>query len=439
VELVTRPGLLVLDEPTSGLDSQKVGSLLTLLKHISRQTSPCLLTIHQMSTDHFYQFDKVILITKQGELGYFGTPQAALSFLESINLNVPKQVNPAEYLLLLASASESSQLLSSSFAASSNGKTLTQEVSRAQAERRTHFDEKGDESIPSSRPTRSRCTQFRYLVGRSLKYVARAPTTVITTLFLALVLGVLLGVVFYQVDVGIPGTQNRAGVLFFMVIYWSLTSLTALSVFISHRAVFEKELVAGYYEAAVYFWAQVLSDIISLRILPPLIFGLICYFMIGLQPIYDIFLLFLFVLILIHIVAATWCMLVSTATSTIAQAEITAVILLVFAMVFSGNFLNNTTQNPLLNLRWISFVQYAYESMFVNEFHGLNLILNPIGLPETQITGDVIIANFGMSYERRLLDVGILIVWGFVFLMIAFTILLWKSRLPRKNRGSLDH
>jgi len=208
--------------------------------------------------------------------------------------------------------------------------------------------------------------------------------------------------------------------------------------FISHRTIFEKELAAGYYTSDVYFWAQVLADLISLRILPPLIFGLICYFMIGLQPDWNVFLLFLFVLVLIHVVAATWCILVSTATSTIAQAEISAVILLVFAMVFGGNFLNNTTDNPLLKLRYLSFVQYAYESMFVNEFHGLNLVLNPIGLPVTQITGDVIIANFGMDYDRRTFDVGILVVWSLAFLLIGFIILLWKTRLPRIRRGDLD-
>lgn len=77
--------------------------------------------------------------------------------------------------------------------------------------------------------------------------------------------------------------QDRCGSLFFMCMYLSLMSLSSLPLWRDDRLVFMKERAAGAYGTAAYFMAVVLFDVLPLRVLPPLLFTLTSYSMIGLR------------------------------------------------------------------------------------------------------------------------------------------------------------
>lgn len=153
-------------------------------------------------------------------------------------------------------------------------------------------------------------TQFKELGTRELRRLARDVSLLRTALGVTMCTAVLLGLFFYQLDNRIPGefqvvlchlprrrttqkpihtsdpctgTQNRAGVLFFLVIWFSLTSMSVLGLFLDDRERFVNEHLSGYYSFAPYYCARVFSDLLSLRLLPPCLFTLLCYFTIGLQ------------------------------------------------------------------------------------------------------------------------------------------------------------
>src|ERR1700687_6044982 len=80
----------------------------------------------------------------------------------------------------------------------------------------------------------------------------------------------------------IPGMQNRLGFLFFISVYFCLTSMSSLAVFISSRSMSTQEIHASYYTALPYFLAHYIVEM-QFRLLLPLLFALISYFMVGLQ------------------------------------------------------------------------------------------------------------------------------------------------------------
>jgi ABC-type multidrug transport system ATPase subunit len=71
VEIIANPALLFLDEPTSGLDSYSAGNLVKLLKTIAAKNAAVLCTIHQPSSEVFFEFDLCIFM-KEGRIFYHG-------------------------------------------------------------------------------------------------------------------------------------------------------------------------------------------------------------------------------------------------------------------------------------------------------------------------------------------------------------------------------
>jgi hypothetical protein len=103
----------------------------------------------------------------------------------------------------------------------------------------------------------------------------------------------------------------------------------------------------------------------------------------------------------------------SSASSSIGQANFLTVIVLIFSMMFGGLFLNNSTTTISQISRSFSFFHYGFESLFVNEFDGLDLLFNPEGFPTTRITGQVIINNYAMDKDAMYPNLWKLLVYHF--------------------------
>ncbi|XP_072039776.1 uncharacterized protein [Amphiura filiformis] len=99
-ELLNDPAILLLDEPTSGLDSTTACSLVGVLKKYASHSKKTVVTsIHQPSSQIFYQFDRLILLS-EGEMVYFGSAHGVMGYFSSINLRcyIP-HYNAADFIL----------------------------------------------------------------------------------------------------------------------------------------------------------------------------------------------------------------------------------------------------------------------------------------------------------------------------------------------------
>ncbi|KAL7516984.1 hypothetical protein ACHAWX_001949, partial [Stephanocyclus meneghinianus] len=108
VELVTKP------KPTSGLDSASALQVINVLKKIARAGCSVLFTIHQPSSEVFNSFDRLILLNR-GIVMYQGSVDACPEYFAQHNYPVPKNYNPADWIMTIAQQYSQEQLLSENF------------------------------------------------------------------------------------------------------------------------------------------------------------------------------------------------------------------------------------------------------------------------------------------------------------------------------------
>ena len=79
-ELITEPSFLLLDEPCSGLDPKSEHDVMKLLKKLSRNGKTIMLTTHGIIQRNFKLLDKLIVLGEGGRLTYFGPAREATKF-----------------------------------------------------------------------------------------------------------------------------------------------------------------------------------------------------------------------------------------------------------------------------------------------------------------------------------------------------------------------
>lgn len=81
VELLTNPEIFFLDEPTSGLDPATSNDLMRLMRRLADAGSTVVMTTH--SIQDLRLCDKVIFLTRDGQLAFCGRPELALEYFEA--------------------------------------------------------------------------------------------------------------------------------------------------------------------------------------------------------------------------------------------------------------------------------------------------------------------------------------------------------------------
>ena len=76
-----------------------------------------------------------------------------------------------------------------------------------------------------------------------------------------------------------------------------------------------------------YFLAKAFFEIIPMRALPPLLLGSIAYWMMGFQPVAAKFAVFLFILLLVNVVATAMCIAIGTTVPSVAVGNLISVCL----------------------------------------------------------------------------------------------------------------
>ena len=99
-ELLSNPAVMMLDEPTSSLDSCTALSLIKLLKEYAiKESKTIIISIHQPSSQIFYLFDKLLLLS-QGQMIYFGGVQQVLPYFRHFNYHMQHlSYNPADFVM----------------------------------------------------------------------------------------------------------------------------------------------------------------------------------------------------------------------------------------------------------------------------------------------------------------------------------------------------
>uniref|UniRef100_A0A8K9V0F2 ABC transporter domain-containing protein n=1 Tax=Oncorhynchus mykiss TaxID=8022 RepID=A0A8K9V0F2_ONCMY len=454
MELIIDPPVLFLDEPTTGLDASTANSVLLLLKRMSSHGRTIILSIHQPRYSIFRLFDSLTLLVS-GKQVYHGPAQSALDYFSNIGYTCEPHNNPADFFLDVINGDSTSIAFDRIKEADDSDPDrvtssrqniedhLVQEYrgsqyygeTKAQLERIT-MNREYSVKTPSRTITynTSFSTQFRWVLKRTFTNLILNPQTSfaqVLTVFLALI----VGAIFFGVKNDQSGLQNRMGALFFITTNQCFSSLSSAELFITERKLFIHEYISGYYRVSVYFLCKILSDIITLRTLPSIVFSCVAYFMIGYKATVEAFFLFMLTVALVAYTATAMTMAISADQSVVAIANIFMTIAFVFMMIFSGLLVNlPSIVEWLAWFQYLSIPRYGLTALQINEFVGLqfcgDIPLNGTLPPGMTCTGEDFLKNQGIDYTTWGLwqNHVALAIMTVIFLLIAY----FKLRFIKK-------
>ncbi|XP_065829703.1 broad substrate specificity ATP-binding cassette transporter ABCG2-like [Oscarella lobularis] len=381
MELITSPSVLFLDEPTTGLDAFTAVSVMRLLHQLSRRGRTIVFSIHQPRYAIFKLFDSLTLLGN-GRTIFHGHPERALEFMAANGYKCEDRENPADFFLdVIQKAAETKGdedqtvlSLATNYASSPAHKGVLASIEEHRNSvvsiNQTAFDR-------SAQPTgyaTGFLYQLFYVSKRTAINLFRNPMLSVLQWITSVIFGLLVGGIYFQLSDTNPskGIQNRVGAFFFLIMNMIFANMSAVQIFISMRPIFKHESLSGYYRVSAYFFAEVICDVIPLRIIPTTILASITYWMIGLTPDVDKFFIFVLDLNLTTLAACSMAFLMSSLVSTQAIATLLLALIYVFSMLFGGLLVNlETLPSAVRWFNYLSIFRYGLEGLSTNELKGM--------------------------------------------------------------------
>ncbi|KPA81256.1 putative ATP-binding cassette protein [Leptomonas pyrrhocoris] len=482
-EMVTSPAILFLDEPTTGLDTFTAMHLLLLLRSLAQTGVAVIFSIHQPRSRIYEVFDRVLLLNSVGEVAFFGPAAQALSFFVEIGLPCTYPSNPADYLLDAVSTppadeeqwplrdsevavaehhsnSGGTQHLSPPVAPGEKGRWanvvsssptqgrdiaaafaslrlpgVLQQIRELQCEFRVvvppRISSATVENEKAGAYFRGWGTQVRCIALRYLRNRRRDPVATYVSISSAIIFAFLTGTIYYQVGTTQDSIRSRMGVLFFIMMISTFSSLGSLEMFLVDRAIYAREHRSGMYSTSAYYVGKVIQDV-PVGIAVNAAFVVIVYFLVGLQLSLIKFLVFYGVCSLVMLNGYALCLLMSNVSTNYATANIITSLLLVLYLLPTGGMLVSLNSIPFV-WRWIkyvSFVRYAFSTLVASEFDGLTLVCdtNSSALTPCITSGTAYTESQGM-YPRDIVPHTLFVVCSmFVYLLLGyFALRCWRS------------
>ncbi|KAM8800913.1 broad substrate specificity ATP-binding cassette transporter ABCG2 isoform 2-T5 [Rhynchonycteris naso] len=394
MELITDPSILFLDEPTTGLDSSTANAVLLLLKRMSKQGRTIIFSIHQPRYSIFKLFDSLTLLAS-GRLVFHGPAHEALGYFASAGHHCEPYNNPADFFLDVINGDSSAVVLNrededdeakGTEEPSKRDKPLIEKLAEFYGnsaffrETKVELDQlagvqkkKKSEVFKEITYATSFCHQLRWVSRRSFKNLLGNPQASIAQIIITVILGLVIGAIFYDLKNDPTGIQNRAGVLFFLTTNQCFSSVSSVELFVVEKKLFIHEYISGYYRVSSYFFGKLLSDLLPMRMLPSILFTCIIYFLLGLKPVVEAFFIMMFTLMMVAYSASSMALAIAAGQSVVSIATLLMTISFVFMMIFAGLLVNLRTVGPWLSwLQYFSIPRYGFAALQHNEFLGQN-------------------------------------------------------------------
>ncbi|KAI8035410.1 hypothetical protein M5D96_011853 [Drosophila gunungcola] len=318
LELVNNPPVMFFDEPTSGLDSSTCFQLISLLRSLARggRTIP--------SARLFEKFDHLYLLA-QGQCVYEGRVKGLVSYLSSLGYECPSYHNPADYVLEVASGEYGDAVPKLVQAVKSGAcKKYAQKdydekppLERSSAEDPAELkppklesqqSQNSDCSVvnmpttgvddscsfSSSKGTQnavgsgsggpsavvgcmtslldshesvtgfptSGWTQFWILLQRSFRTILRDKMLTHMRLFSHIIVGAIIGMIYYDVGNEASKIMSNAGCIFFVSLFTTFTAMMpTILTFPTEMSVFVREHLNYWYSLKAFYFAKTIADL----------------------------------------------------------------------------------------------------------------------------------------------------------------------------------
>ena len=400
VEILICPPVLFLDEPLSGLDSSNASKVMSILGDIATSGVAVILTLHQPRPDMLLTIDRLMILSAGGCTVYSGPTSQLDTYLGELGQSPPESMTAVDFLLelLVNSTDQAVARITESYS-----KSVLMADEMKQLQQLVLNTEQTTSSIPAIGTSCSAMYEFALLLKRAVIANVRSPLLITLNLISSLAIAFSVGFIFKNAGTDTSGIQKRMGSLFFILLYLSMISLGSIPVWHQERKVFLKEHSSGLYRIWTYFLAVVFNEFVLLRSLPPIAFCL-SYYLInlrgGVQSSH--ILTFLTTLILCNCTLTGIVFVIGAATRKTSLANVIGSVVMLLSALFAGYLLNKSDMSKLISLlSHLSPLEYAFQILLVNEFHGLPKgyfhFTDPSDKHSTGIpvSGDTILITFG--------------------------------------------
>ncbi|XP_044748317.1 ATP-binding cassette sub-family G member 4-like [Coccinella septempunctata] len=407
LEMVNNPPVMFFDEPTSGLDSSTCFQCVCLLKSLARGGRTIICTIHQPSARLFEMFDSLYILA-EGQCIYRGVVNGLVPFLSYMGLNCPSYHNPADYVMEVASG-EHGDYVPKLVVAVNEGrcakslqqlaleqealeaKKITNDISKHQVTPESIIQNgimKGSTHAPTCTTSlldssdnlaqlglqsfpASGLLQFWILLKRTTYIILRDKMLTRLRLLSHVVIGILLGLIYYDIGNDAAKVMSNAGCLFFITLFTMFTSMMpTILTFPVEMSVFVREHLNYWYSVKAYYFAKTLADI-PFQIVMTMGYVMGVYYLTAQPMEFTRFSMVLIISVATALVGQSFGLLVGAAFS-IESGVFLGPISTIPMVLFSG-FFANLDDIPYY-LKWLpyaSYVKYSFEGTMI-AMYGLN-------------------------------------------------------------------
>ncbi|XP_065862729.1 ABC transporter G family member 26 [Euphorbia lathyris] len=383
-EILVDPSLLLLDEPTSGLDSTSANKLLQVLQSLAKAGRTIIITIHQPSSRMFHMFDKLLLIS-EGYPVYYGKARESMEYFSSLNFIPEIAMNPAEFLLDLATGQVNDITLPPDLSMPASAPDSEKAVIRyLQLKYKTQLEpkEKEENHQHAKAPEHLRlaiqvkkdwtlnwCAQFMILFKRTFKERCRDYFDKVR-LIQAVGVAVLLGLLWWKSKTTTEAQlRDQIGLMFYVCIFWTSSSIFgAVYVFPFEKMYLVKERKADMYRLSVYYACSTLCDMVA-HVAYPTLFMIILYFMAGFKRTLPCFFFTLFTILLIAVTSQGAGELFGAASFSIKRAGMFASLILMLFLLTGGYYVQHIPKF-MQWLKYLSFMYYGFRLLLKVQYDG---------------------------------------------------------------------
>ncbi|KAG5644207.1 hypothetical protein DXG03_008870 [Asterophora parasitica] len=303
--LATRSRVHCWDNSTRGLDSStalefgRALRIATDLDHLST-----IVSIYQAGETLYQLFNKVCVIY-EGRMAYFGPASEARQYFIDMGYEPANRQTTPDFLVAVTDPNgriprpsygplpRTASEFAEHFLRSSRGEQNRDDIQlykqarvgvpeRANAYKQSVRAEHARTAKKTSAYTISIPMQARAVMKRRMEILIGNKVATLFLLFSFVLQGIIVGTVFVKIPEATSAFFSRGGVLFFALLFSALSSMAEIPALFSQRPIVNRHEKAAMYHPFVEAAALTLVDI-PITVFTTAIFGIILYFLIGLQ------------------------------------------------------------------------------------------------------------------------------------------------------------
>jgi len=406
VELVANPSVLFLDEPTTGLDSRTALHIVRVIRKVARTGRSVVCTIHQPSAEVFFLFDRMLLLQSGGFPVFFGELGPKAINLEQYLTEIPEvderpvEVNPASWMLDVIGAGTALGKQAKALE-SGDAPVVVVETPEASAAP-VHNHAKGrvekfneiykrsalyrqneltldeavrvnpnDELVADTGYGASFWEQYKAVQERCFRSHWRNIPYNFTRLFMSLVMSIIFGLIWFDVDDSDQiGLNSKMASMFMGSAFGAMLSCSPqMHALYKQRAAFYRERASRTYSSFAYSTAIGVAEL-PFFALCSILFVIPLYFLVGFNHNAADFFLYLLAHFMLTMCMGTIAQVLIALFPTVIIAQIFMGTVITFVFLFAGMFI----PGPAMPQGWywihdIDPMRYILQMLYSTQFH----------------------------------------------------------------------